>query len=392
MKLLYQASPIVRHQDSTAQIMGEFTICLLLVFSFGCYYYWTIDPNYAIRAILLLLNACITAVVVELIWAKFYLKTKPMKYVYYSFPWVSAIILVLMCPVAISYYAITIGTIFAIVVGKLLFGGFGKNIFNPAALGRAIIFTSFMGSISNDIIIGATPTTTIASYNWLIVNPEIYQSFMSKFGGLSNLFIGLYPGALGETSTLLILLCGAYLIYRNIIDWRIPVFFLGGVFVLSSIVAITQGMGIWYPIFQICTGGLAFGAVFMATDPVTNPTANPGRIIFALGLALVTVLIRLQGNYPEGVLFAILIMNMLTSFIERATKGKQWVIVKKNVWIMTGLFIISCLLVFGISLNMKPIELETKATSQFRQANEVNDTSEVTYLIVKNYYNIKGES
>ncbi len=355
MKLNYQASPVIRHKDSTSQMMKEVTICLLVILGFAVYYYSTVNVNYALRVVLLAIDAIITAVVVEMAWAKFYLKVNPVEYVLNSFPWVTAIILTMMCPVAISYYALTIATVFAILVGKLLFGGFGKNIFNPAALGRAIIFATFMTSMATDVVTSATPTTTIASYNWLIVDPQLYQGFMTQFGGLTNLFIGFYPGAIGETSTMLILLSGVYLAYRNIIDWRIPVFYLGGVFVLSSIVAVVHGMGIWYPIFSILSGGVAFGAVFMATDPVTNPTSYPARIIFAIGLALITVLIRLKGNYPEGVLYSILIMNMLTPLIEISTIGKQFDNIKRNTLIIIGLSVISCLLIFGIAKSIEPV-------------------------------------
>jgi Na+-translocating ferredoxin:NAD+ oxidoreductase subunit D len=201
-----------------------------------------------------------------------------------------------MVPIATSYFALGFGTFFAIFFGKLVFGGFGQNIFNPAAAGRAAMLASFAGAAVTDITTSATPTASIAQLGWMIDKPEAVTKFLDQFGGLQSMFLGLYPGALGETSKVLILVVMVFLIIRKVIDWRIPVFYLSTVFVLASLIAVSKGMGFWYPLFHLSTGGLVFGAVFMATDPVTNPTSASGRTLFAIGLGILTVLIRVKAN------------------------------------------------------------------------------------------------
>ena len=222
-----------------------------------------------------------------------------MDYCYYPF--------VLMTPISIRPFALIVSTFLCILFGKLLFGGFGNNIFNPAAVGRAIIFATFMGA-TTDVVTTATPTTTIATeFNWLVLDSDLITEMMDAIGGLGTLFTGWYPGALGETSALLILILGVILAIRKVIDWRIPTIYLGSIFVLTAAIALFRGVGsygnlpgfIWYPLVHVLTGGVVFGAVFMLTDPVTSPTSAQGKTIFALGAAIITVLIRIKANLPK---------------------------------------------------------------------------------------------
>ena len=279
----------------------------------------------------------------ELAWAFFMKKDQKFdlpyirKFMGGSFGWITAIILTLMCPISIRPYALGVSTFFAIFFAKLLFGGFGNNIFNPAAVGRAIVFATFMGA-TTDVITSATPTTVIASeFNWLVTNPEMIKDMMSEIGGIGKLLTGWYPGAIGETSAIIILLVGVVLSIRRVIDWRVPAVYLGSIFVLAAGIALLRGVGsydgipgfIWYPLVHVLTGGVVFGAVFMLTDPVTSPTSAQGRCIFALGAAIITVLIRVKANLPEGCLYSILMMNMLTPMIEKGLEGKQLALRKK---------------------------------------------------------------
>ena len=211
------------------------------------------------------------------------------------------------------------------------------RLWKPAAVGRAIVFATFMGA-TTDVITSATPTTVIASeFNWLVTNPEMIKDMMSEIGGIGKLLTGWYPGAIGETSAIIILLVGVILSIRRVIDWRVPAVYLGSIFVLAAGIALLRGVGsydgipgfIWYPLVHVLTGGVVFGAVFMLTDPVTSPTSAQGRCIFALGAAIITVLIRVKANLPEGCLYSILMMNMLTPMIEKGLEGKQLALRKK---------------------------------------------------------------
>lgn len=356
MKFTFSASPNLRQKQSTKRIMLELTIALAVVYAFSLIYYqMAYGSKYMLQAILLMATSLVVTFVTEAAWA-WITKQNIKKFIASSFGWVTAIILTLMCPIDIHPYALGVATFFAILVGRLVFGGFGQNIFNPAAVGFAIIFASFAGSKVADVVTAATPTTVMANeFNWLTINDSMINGLMTKVGGLQTLFTGWYPGALGETSTLLLLIIGVVLAIRKVIDWRVPTIYLGSIFVLSSLLAIFSGMSnwIWYPVFHVCVGGAAFGAVFMLTDPVTSPTTRQGRCIFALGAGIITVLIRVLANSPEGCMYSILIMNMLTPAIEKALSGKQKELSKKT-WISLG--VISLLGIGSIFLANKVIE------------------------------------
>lgn len=337
MKFNFHVSPSLKGNLTTKEIMKELTLGLLLVFVLAVFYYASAyGSRYALQAILLLVCSLVTTLVCEFLFAKIR-KRDPKKEIQNSFGWVTAIILTLMVPISTRPYALIISTAFAIIFGKMLFGGFGHNIFNPAAVGRAVIFATFTGASTN-LVTSATPTALIAnSYGWVPANADALDGFLSQVGGWSSLFLGTYPGALGETFTIAIVLIGIFLIVRNIIDWRVPVVYLGTIFVMTAIVAIITGVGsyhgipgfIWYPVLHLILGGVVFGAFFMLTDPVTSPTSAAGRTIFALGAGILTVLIRLTGNLPEGCLYSILLMNMMTPLIESLLDGKQLDILKK---------------------------------------------------------------
>lgn len=333
MKFTFNPAPNLRQKQSTKRIMLELLLGLLAVYAFSVYFYFKdYGADVAMQCLMLMGVSLAVALITEIIWALI-TKQKLIPFLSGSFGWITAIILTMMCPITITPYALGVATFFSIFVGKLLFGGFGQNIFNPAAFGRAFIFASFAGA-TTDVITGVTPTTLMATqYNWLIVDQNMVSKLLDSVGGLSNMFIGFYPGAIGETSAMMILIVGVILALRKVIDWRIPIVYLGTIFVLACVIAMVGGMNdwLWYPIFHLLSGGVMFGAIFMLTDPVTSPTSAQGKCIFALGAAIITVLIRIKGNYPEGVLYSILIMNMLTPMIEKALDGKQLAVRKKAI-------------------------------------------------------------
>lgn len=361
MKFTFSASPNFRQKQSTTRMMLELTIALLVVYAFSLFYYSSeYGSAYVTQALILMATSLIVTFVCEIAWALFK-KENIKKYITSSFGWITAIILTLMCPIDTKPYALGIATFFAIFAGRILFGGFGQNIFNPAAVGFAVIFASFAGAKVADVATEATPVTLMANdYNWLTLNDTMINTLMNKVGGLWNLFTGWYPGALGETCTALLLVIGVVLIIRRIIDWRVPVIYLGTILVMTSALAMFSGMSdwYWYPLFHLCSGGVVFGAVFMLTDPVTTPTTRIGKCLFALGAGIITVLIRVLANAPEGCMYSILIMNMLTPAIEQAFTGKQTTLQKK------GYITLAVLSVLGLATmylaNMKIVPAEPK--------------------------------
>ena len=233
---------------------------------------------------------------------------------------VTGLLLAFNLPVGIPVWMAVIGCFVAIVIVKQLFGGIGKNFANPAIVGRIVLLISFaapmttwllpQNSVTPDAVLGATPLAA-ASHAGAVL-PGYWDMFLGRIGG-----------SLGETSTLALLLGFAYLVFRKIITVTTPVAFMGTVFIMSWVLGAD-------PLFHLLSGGLVLGAVFMATDYVTTPTTESGKLIFGIGAGIITVMIRLYAAYPEGVSFAILLMNILTPHIDNLTGKKAFGEVKSN--------------------------------------------------------------
>ncbi len=363
MKFITKVSPNNRDKDhSTSGIMAELAVGLMVVFVFSMvFYFQEYGMEYVIHGAGLMATSIITALVTEVVFA-LATKRKVGYHIKYSYPLVTAIILTLTVPISTSFFALGVASFFAIFFGKLIFGGFGHNIFNPAGVGRMVIFSSLVGSTVADVTTSATPVSSMANAGWMIKDAAVTEKFLEQFGGLSNLLLGWYPGAMGETSALLIILVGIYLAYRKVLDWKVPVVYVGSVFIFTMIIALTNGVGLWYPMFHILSGGLMFGAVFMATDPVTNPTTISGRMIYAIGLAVLTVIIRLQSSLPGGVVYAILLMNMVSPLIDKLTDGWSIYSVKKYTVSIAVTFAAGLVLTFlaGNGLEPKAIEFPSE--------------------------------
>lgn len=230
---------------------------------------------------------------------------------------VTGMLLAFNLPVTIPLWQASLGSIIAIVVVKQLFGGIGQNFANPAITARIILMTAFSGTMTNwvvpqafqmlpDATTGATPLAMAAKGDF-----DNLPSYL-------DLFLGNRGGCLGETCVLALLLGGLYLLIRGVISWHTPVAFIGTVAVMSLIC----GKDV---LFQLMSGGLLLGAIFMATDYSSTPATKLGKTIFGVGCGLITILIRFWGNFPEGVSFSILLMNILTPYISRLTRQKPLV-------------------------------------------------------------------
>jgi len=232
---------------------------------------------------------------------------------------VTGLLLALVLPPTVPLWMVVLGAIFAIAIAKEAFGGLGHNIFNPALAARAFMSVSFsmeMTTWVRPMGFGADAITTASplseSFVWQAGNASLYHT----------MFLGNTAGSLGETSALFILIGGALLLARGIINWRIPAIYIGTV----ALMALGLGED---PVFHILGGGLMLGAFFMATDYVTSPLTNRGKIIFSVALGLLTMIIRRFGGMPEGVCYSILFMNAITPLIDRYTKSKPYGLVKK---------------------------------------------------------------
>ena len=321
MKFAFKPSPSYRTQQSTSGIMRDVTLCLLAVLTFSIIWYGvTYGAAYGLRVFLMALFAVLAAEITEVIWFK--ATGKDWKEIFHSYGWVTALILVLITRLNVSYYAVIVCTIVAIVFGKMVFGGFGQNIFNPAAFGEALLMNTFSASVNADITTGATPITTIKASGW-VMDSSLFQEFLTQFGGVKSFFLGNYPSVIGASCALLLILCFIYLLWKKDIDWHLSVSYLVTVFVVSLIIGLVKGAGFEYGVFNVISGGVLFGAVFMMTDPVSTPVTVAGRVVFGVCTACLTLVIRWKSNLPDGVLFSILLMNMLTPAIDKTFSGNQ---------------------------------------------------------------------
>ncbi len=259
--------------------------------------------SYRLSAVLLIAVSIAAAVGSEALYQ--YLTKKPIKIKDLSAV-VTGLLLALTVSPSLPLYAAAAGSVVGIVIGKQVFGGYGKNIFNPALFGRLFIIYAFPGTMTPwlspvDLVSTATPLQVIRSEGTLTPLPE--------------LFLGTIPGSLGETSALLLLLGAAYLIYNRYANWRIPLSTLAAV----VLVCLLTGQDI---LFHLFSGSLILGAFFMATDPISSPKTQTGRYIFGFGVGLIIIAMRLWGWLPEGTTFAIIGMNILVPLINRYTKPK----------------------------------------------------------------------
>ena len=250
---------------------------------------------------------------------------------------VTGVLLAFVCPVTLPYWTLLIGDFFAIVVVKQLFGGLGQNFMNPALGGRAFLMMCYpvamttwvlpglenwAGVLSaSDAVTGATPMASLHSHLDVASGLNVHSL---PADSLTDLFVGTIGGCLGETSALLLLLGGVYLIWRGVIRFRIPVAYLGTVAVLCLLFP-QGGIGrVDWMLYNLCGGGLMLGAFFMATDYVTSPVTKMGEIYFGIGCGLLTVFIRYFGGYPEGVSYAILLMNVCVWLIDKYCKPSRY--------------------------------------------------------------------
>jgi len=248
---------------------------------------------------------------------------------------ITGILLAFNVPSNLPWHIILIGAIVAIGIGKMSFGGVGKNIFNPALVGRVFLLISFPvqmtswpipvplgGKALTDAITGPTPLGIMKE--GLSAGKTVSEIMPQIPDYVQNMLVGFQGGSLGEVSALALLLGAIYMLIRKIITWHTPVAFIGSAFIFASILYLMDPARFVDPFFHMLTGGMMLGVFFMATDMVTSPMSAKGQLIFGAGAGILTILIRVFGAYPEGVSFAILIMNAFVPLLDRGFKPKRF--------------------------------------------------------------------
>ncbi len=296
-RLTVSVSPHIHSGKSTTKIMLDVILALVPATIAG-------TVIFGLRSLLLVAVCVLTAVLCEYDFNKILKKESTIGDLSAV---VTGLILALNLPVDAPLWQAAVGTVFAVIIVKCLFGGLGKNVVNPAATARVFMLVAFSSlakpSFPVDSVSSATPLVELAE---------------NKTPALMNLFLGNVGGTIGETCTLALLIGGAYLLIKKVISWHIPVATILTVFLFSLAVKGDVTTALSY----VLSGGLVLGAFFMATDYVTSPATSVGKIIYGVGIGLITVIVRFWGGYPEGVSFGILLMNIFNPYIDMLTARK----------------------------------------------------------------------
>lgn len=310
MKIV-SASPHLHSANSTPKIMRDVLIALSPAFAFSIY-------AYGLSALTTAAVAVLSCMLFEWLISRFLLSrgnTLPD----YSAA-LTGLLLAFNLPAVISPWIVVLGALVAIGVGKMSFGGLGRNPFNPALVGRVFLLISFPVQMTTytsfDGVTGATPLAILK------------EQGVGALSSTSDILLGFRGGSMGEIAGLLLILGGIYLLVRRVITWHIPVAVIGSIAAFAAILYFADSSLYPSPLFQVFAGGALLGAVFMATDYVTSPMSRRGMIIYGVGIGVLTILIRTWGAYPEGISFAILIMNACVPLINMYVKPRRFGIKK----------------------------------------------------------------
>ena len=335
MKLLIKSSPQIHSNQSTAKIMWIVVLSLVPAGIWGVY-------AFGLRSLFVLAASIISACAAEWIMGRLMSKNTLAD----GSAFLTGLLVGYNMPAEVPIFIAVLASVFAIVIAKWTFGGLGANWMNPALAGRVFVFFSWTGGMTKwsmprmvtDTVSGASPLgflkTGMMSFDGSVSGPvEFLSSQGYPASSYLDFFLGRIPGCIGEVSALLLLAGGILLIILKIVNWEIPVFYLGSFALLTWIFG-GLGFGGGYftgdVLFHLLTGGLMLGALFMATDMVTSPITRKGMIIYAIGCGFLTFLIRFYGSFPEGVSLAIILMNIFVPFINRLTQPVKFGNVKKD--------------------------------------------------------------
>lgn len=322
-----RSSPHALSRESVPQVMWTVVIALAPAALAACWFF-------GLRALMIIIGATLGCVVFEYLLLRLRVDhSKAMRMSLDGSAVITGVLLAMNLPASSPWWLVIIGALVAMLLGKHLFGGLGQNIFNPALVARVFLLLAFPAEMTIwtkaqgidkfanlDAVTTATPLGMMKADGLQAVLAWLHESGMT----LWSMLTGNTAGSLGETSALLLLLGGALLLWKGYIKWYVPVTYIATVFALTGIMWLVNPQYYASPVLHILSAGLFLGAFFMATDMVTTPVSAKGMIIFGIGCGVITAVIRLWGAFPEGVSFAILIMNGLTPLIDRYTRPKKF--------------------------------------------------------------------
>ena len=313
-KWIVSSSPHVHSGDSIQKNMLYVVLALLPAYLVALYYF-------GVGALVVSAIAIASCIGFEAFIQRFVLKTKVS--ISDGSAALTGLLLAMNLPSNLPWWMVIIGSMAAIGLGKMCYGGLGNNLFNPALVGRVFLLISFPAAMTTWPI--PEPFSMAYMDAQTAATPLSFMKFDQMLPPILTTLIGNEGGSMGEVSAIALLLGGIFLLWKKVITWHIPVSILATVAVFTGIMHLVDPMTYENPLWHLCSGGLLLGAIFMATDYVTSPMTTRGQLLYGVGIGLITVVIRLWGSYPEGVSFAILLMNAATPLIDKYILPKRFV-------------------------------------------------------------------
>ncbi|MFN2395345.1 MAG: RnfABCDGE type electron transport complex subunit D [Bacteroidales bacterium] len=322
--LTVSGSPHVYTEESVSNIMYGVVLSLIPAALVSFYFF-------GLAAIMVTITAVASCMFFEYIIQR-YLFKGPVT-IFDGSAVITGVLLAFIVPASLPLWMVVIGSLVSIGMAKMTFGGLGKNVFNPALVGRVFLMISFPVEMNmypkptsfstqlTDIVTGPTPLAMVKEG---VAQGEKVSDILPEIPEYANLLMGNMGGSVGEISAIAIILGGIYMLIKKYITWEVPAAYIGSVFVLAGILWMVDPTYYVDPFFHLITGGLMLGAIYMATDMVTSPMSRWGMIVYGIGCGFLTIIIRIFGAYPEGVAFAILIMNGFVPLINRGFKPKRF--------------------------------------------------------------------
>ena len=389
--------PFIKSKDTTTKIMIRLLLSLLPLILFSFYKNGIvpfINDKVGILGLfyplIFIFIGILSSFIFELLYALIFKRKNIKDYIKESYSIFPGLFLAMILPINTPIYVLLIG-VFVAILSKISFGGFGKNLFNPALIGYLFVVLVFSANFSRetyfnvyelDTISSATPLTNEA----LVTGIGTYDELVKPYGSLADFFVGTIPGSLAETSALLCLLGFIYLTVTKTIKWKIPVAYISTVFLSTYVIGTYLEQSLYYPLFHILSGGLMFGAIYMATDPVTSCVTPIGQILQGIFLGIITVFFRFIGT--EGVAFSILIMNLFVPLLDNIGSKSRFNIIKS-----LGLFAISWILIIVLCLYFSLTNKVGEIDPDFKIISKDKNGSRTTYVVTQKGYNgnIKGQ-
>ena len=386
--------PFVRSKNATNKMMIHLLIALVPIVIFSIYKNGYIPYSHGLISFIEIFEplvkifiGALTSFVIESVYALIFRKRNYLKNSYAFFP---GLFLALILPLNVPLYVLVVASIIAS-ISKLVCGGFGKNIFNPALIGYLFVILFFSSVLTTDNYFNAYELDTISKPTPLTNASMVsgignYEQLVKPYGNLSDFLIGTIPGSLAETSALLCIVAFIYLTATGTIKWRIPLVYVTTVFLITFGIGRLLGQGIYYPLFHLLSGGLMFGAVFMTTDPVTSAVTPVGQILQGFLLGIITVIFRFVG--VEGVAYSILIVNAIIFFLDKIGMTSRFNFMKSLIW-----FVLIWIIIIGVTIGLALTrKTEDNKDPNFEIISKTNQDNAMIYNVTQKGYGGKIEA